>query len=183
MYINFWYPVGLSEEITNEEPFRAQILGLKFVAYRDKEGKAHVLSDTCVHRGGSLSKGWVKDEGGIRLTGPRIANQAFGSHQRVQVYYSPSMAAWLKDKSGPPPVGARMVKEMFVDFPGENDDRDGVAFMQRIDDESADGWLWALFFRPNSPSTGRKTGFISVQRGVSFCQSCHGVVADGKLRF
>ena len=128
-------------------------------------------------------KGWVKDEGGIRLTGPRIANQAFGSHQRVQVYYSPSMAAWLKDKSGPPPVGARMVKEMFVDFPGESDDRDGVAFMQRIDDESADGWLWALFFRPNSPSTGRKTGFISAQRGVSFCQSCHGVVADGDGTF
>ena len=61
MYINFWYPIAKSEDITADEPFRAQIMGLKFVAYRDQEGKAHVLSDTCVHRGGSLSKGWVKD--------------------------------------------------------------------------------------------------------------------------
>ena len=36
-------------------------MGLNFVAFRDKEGQAHVLSDTCVHRGGSLSKGWMKD--------------------------------------------------------------------------------------------------------------------------
>jgi phenylpropionate dioxygenase-like ring-hydroxylating dioxygenase large terminal subunit len=61
MYINFWYPVGLSEEITKDKPFKVQILGLKFVAFRDSDGNARVLSDTCVHRGGSLSNGWVKD--------------------------------------------------------------------------------------------------------------------------
>ncbi len=31
------------------------------MAFRDTKGVAHVLSDTCVHRGGSLGKGWVKD--------------------------------------------------------------------------------------------------------------------------
>ncbi len=61
MYINFWYPVGRSEEITADEPFRVQILGLHFVAFRDEDGQAHVLSDTCTHRGGALGKGWVKD--------------------------------------------------------------------------------------------------------------------------
>ncbi|MCC5795233.1 MAG: aromatic ring-hydroxylating dioxygenase subunit alpha [Chromatiales bacterium] len=61
MYINFWYPIGLSKEIGSEKPFRTTVLGLRFVAFRDDEGKAHVLSDTCVHRGGSLGKGWVKD--------------------------------------------------------------------------------------------------------------------------
>ncbi len=61
MYINFWYAIGTSDEIKSDEPFRAQVMGLNFVAFRDKEGEAHVLSDTCVHRGGSLSKGWVKD--------------------------------------------------------------------------------------------------------------------------
>jgi len=61
MYVNFWYPIGTSAEITSGEPYRAEVLGLKFVAFRDKEGQAHVLSDTCVHRGGSLSKGWIKD--------------------------------------------------------------------------------------------------------------------------
>jgi len=59
MYINFWYPVCLSEELTSEAPVRATILKLRFVAFRDEEGAAKVLSDTCVHRGGTLSKGKV----------------------------------------------------------------------------------------------------------------------------
>lgn len=61
MYINFWYPVALSDEITAEKPYQAQILGLKFVAFRDGDGRPHLLSDTCIHRGGSLGKGWVRD--------------------------------------------------------------------------------------------------------------------------
>lgn len=61
MYINFWYPIAASEEITSDEPCRVEILGVKVAAFRDTAGTAHVLSDTCVHRGGSLGKGWVKD--------------------------------------------------------------------------------------------------------------------------
>jgi phenylpropionate dioxygenase-like ring-hydroxylating dioxygenase large terminal subunit len=60
MFINFWYPIGLSSEITGEKPFRAQVFGLPFVAFRDAAGAACVVSDTCVHRGGALHKGWVK---------------------------------------------------------------------------------------------------------------------------
>jgi len=61
MFINFWYPVALSAEIAAKTPYRTQILGLQFVAFRDGEGRPHVLSDTCVHRGGSLGKGTLKD--------------------------------------------------------------------------------------------------------------------------
>ena len=61
MYINFWYPICTSEELKATEPLSVQILGLPFVAFRDTEGVPHVLANTCVHRGGSLSKGWVKD--------------------------------------------------------------------------------------------------------------------------
>jgi phenylpropionate dioxygenase-like ring-hydroxylating dioxygenase large terminal subunit len=61
MYINFWYPIGLSEQVTGEKPFKTQVFGLPFVAFRDAAGAAHVLSDTCAHRGGSLSAGLVKD--------------------------------------------------------------------------------------------------------------------------
>ena len=61
MYINFWYPVALSDEVKADEPLRVEILSLKFVAFRDADGAPHVLSDTCAHRGGSLGKGWVKD--------------------------------------------------------------------------------------------------------------------------
>jgi len=61
MFMNFWYPIGLSKEITGEKPFRAQVLGLPFVAFRDGAGAAHVVSDTCVHRGGALHKGLIKN--------------------------------------------------------------------------------------------------------------------------
>ena len=61
MYINFWYPVARSEDVTADAPFRTEIMGLRFVAWRDKEGKPQVLSDTCVHRGGSLGKGKIKN--------------------------------------------------------------------------------------------------------------------------
>jgi phenylpropionate dioxygenase-like ring-hydroxylating dioxygenase large terminal subunit len=60
MYINFWYPIARSSDVTAEKPLRVQLLMLPFVAFRDEDGQAHVLADTCVHRGGSLSAGWVK---------------------------------------------------------------------------------------------------------------------------
>lgn len=61
MYINFWYPVARAEEISAEKPLRVQLLGLSFVAFRDENGAAHVLADTCVHRGGSLSEGVIRN--------------------------------------------------------------------------------------------------------------------------
>jgi phenylpropionate dioxygenase-like ring-hydroxylating dioxygenase large terminal subunit len=61
MYINFWYPVCTSEEL-GDQPLRAEMLGLNFVAFRDTDKAAHVLSDTCIHRGGSLSKGSVEGD-------------------------------------------------------------------------------------------------------------------------
>ncbi len=62
MYINFWYPVALSNEVTNEKPLEVEIMTLKFVAFRDTAGKAHVLSNTCVHRGGALGRGKVNGD-------------------------------------------------------------------------------------------------------------------------
>ena len=62
MYMNFWYPIAAADEVKSDAPFRTQVLGLRFVAFRTKDGRAHVLSDVCVHRGGSLGKGWVRDD-------------------------------------------------------------------------------------------------------------------------
>lgn len=59
MYINFWYPICTTEELKEENPRRAELLGIRLVAFRDESGAAHVLADTCIHRGGSLSKGKV----------------------------------------------------------------------------------------------------------------------------
>lgn len=62
MYINFWYPIALSDEISNEQPLEVDIMSLKFVAFRDTDGTAHVLSNTCVHRGGALGRGKVNGD-------------------------------------------------------------------------------------------------------------------------
>jgi len=64
MYINFWYPVCLSDEI-NESSKKVTILGMDFVAFRDHEGVAHCLSNVCVHRGGSLANGICHEDGTI----------------------------------------------------------------------------------------------------------------------
>ena len=61
MYINFWYPMALSEEVT-EAPFRSVALGQKFALFRDSKGAVHCLADTCVHRGGSLGSGKLIDD-------------------------------------------------------------------------------------------------------------------------
>jgi len=58
MYINFWYPIFRSEDLGHEQPQKAKVLGVNLVGFRSKDGEAHVLSDTCTHRGGSLGGKW-----------------------------------------------------------------------------------------------------------------------------
>ncbi len=58
MYINFWYPIIKSEELGHDVPERVKVLGVNLVAFRDQDGEARVLSDTCTHRGASLGGAW-----------------------------------------------------------------------------------------------------------------------------
>jgi len=62
MYINFWYPIARSTDVTADKPLNVRLMYLPFVAFRDEAGQAHVLADTCAHRGGSLSEGTVKGD-------------------------------------------------------------------------------------------------------------------------
>jgi phenylpropionate dioxygenase-like ring-hydroxylating dioxygenase large terminal subunit len=58
MFINFWYAAALSGELS-DKPFKRRMLGQDFVLFRDTKGVARCLSNTCTHRGGSLSDGKV----------------------------------------------------------------------------------------------------------------------------
>ncbi|SVC24413.1 uncharacterized protein METZ01_LOCUS277267, partial [marine metagenome] len=58
MYINFWYPIIIGEELTPGKPEKVKVLGVNLVAFRDSKGDAQVISDTCCHRGGSLGGAW-----------------------------------------------------------------------------------------------------------------------------
>ena len=61
MFINFWYPAGKSADI-QDKPVKQRMLGQDFVLWRDSAGKVHCLSNTCVHRGGSLAGGKVNGD-------------------------------------------------------------------------------------------------------------------------
>ncbi|MCU0759880.1 MAG: aromatic ring-hydroxylating dioxygenase subunit alpha [Steroidobacteraceae bacterium] len=58
MYINFWYPMIRSEDLSPGKPEKVKVLGLNFAVFRKASGEPVVLSDTCVHRGGSLAGPW-----------------------------------------------------------------------------------------------------------------------------
>lgn len=60
MLINLWYVAEWSDKVTTD-PVRVKMLGQQFVLFRDQTGTVRCLADTCLHRGGSLSKGWVTD--------------------------------------------------------------------------------------------------------------------------
>jgi phenylpropionate dioxygenase-like ring-hydroxylating dioxygenase large terminal subunit len=62
MYINFWYPICTSAELDELNPQRVEMMNLRLVAFRAESGTAHVLADTCIHRGGSLSHGKTAGE-------------------------------------------------------------------------------------------------------------------------
>lgn len=61
MLINLWYVAEWSDRL-GREPVKCKLLGQNFVLFRDRLGKAHCLSDICLHRGGSLSGGWVNGD-------------------------------------------------------------------------------------------------------------------------
>ncbi len=60
MFINFWYP-ATETALLREEPLPVKMLSMDFVLFRDADGAAHCLANTCVHRGGSLGDGKIKD--------------------------------------------------------------------------------------------------------------------------
>ncbi len=62
MYINFWYPMATSEELLEDKPLKVRALGQDFVVFRDSEGVARCLSNTCTHRGGSLAGGKIQGD-------------------------------------------------------------------------------------------------------------------------
>jgi phenylpropionate dioxygenase-like ring-hydroxylating dioxygenase large terminal subunit len=61
MYINFWYPMATSAELT-DQPLKVRAMGLDFVVFRDTQGKANCLANVCTHRGGNLAGGKIKGD-------------------------------------------------------------------------------------------------------------------------
>jgi len=61
MLINLWYVAEWSDKV-RDEPVHVRMLGQDFVLYRENTGEVRCLSDVCLHRGGSLSRGCNKGD-------------------------------------------------------------------------------------------------------------------------
>lgn len=58
MLMNTWYVAGFSDDVT-DQPVHTKMLGQDFALFRDESGQVHCVSDICIHRGASLSRGRV----------------------------------------------------------------------------------------------------------------------------
>lgn len=63
----YWHPVATSAQLPEPDcnPLRVELLGERFVLFRDTAGDVGLLEELCMHRGASLAIGRV-EEGGIR---------------------------------------------------------------------------------------------------------------------
>jgi len=59
MIQNEWYAVLSAKEVPHDAPVTFKRLGVKFVAFRNGQGKICIIEDRCCHRGASLGMGKV----------------------------------------------------------------------------------------------------------------------------
>lgn len=155
----------------------------------------------------NAAAGWVRDKR-VRDTGPYAAfldggtwspGRYFGTHLPVVIWYSPTMAAWLRHNrpasgaapADPPPVpdGAVMVKEMYPapaarcdQFPPERlkpPASTGVAFMIRDRQNAHDGWFWGAWWEGFKPDWPAQSGNGLQAMGFgAYCLNCHASARD-----
>ena len=136
MYINFWYPVCLSDEL-QDKPVKVTILGLDFVAFRDSNGDAHCLSNVCVHRGGSLAGGLCHQEDNT-IACPYHGWRYNGSGKCIQI---PSLGPGSKIPARAK-VDSYPVEEKYgivFAFLGDLSEKDRPPLYE-IEEYSAEGW-------------------------------------------
>lgn len=97
----YWHPVATTAQLREPDgkPLRVQLLGERFVLFRDTGGKVGMLDELCMHRGASLAIG-RNEEGGLRclyhgwkfavdgtiLETPNHADCRFRERQKAKAY-------------------------------------------------------------------------------------------------
>ena len=59
----YWHPVAAKAELDTNPIGAVKLLGESLVLYRDRRGHLGLLAEACAHRGMSLARGIVEDEG------------------------------------------------------------------------------------------------------------------------
>lgn len=59
MLREYWYIAATSREVSHKKPIHKKLLGEELVLWRDSQGVAQAVANTCIHRGVPLSLGLV----------------------------------------------------------------------------------------------------------------------------
>ena len=117
-------------------------------------------------------RSWVADSQ-IRNTGPFLNGTSFGTHNAVQIFYSPEAWDWLKhrNRQGEISDGAIIVKEMFP-APAKQDSKlSAWTIMVKDKKGSYDGWYWS-FQAPGYAAENPDLDYPDSGFGL-YCLRCH----------
>ena len=109
MLMNNWYVAAESKDVVAGQPLGVRMLGFDFVLHRLPDGRVACLSDVCVHRGASLSRGkcvdgtiacpfhgWQFDGAGACVKIPSIAeDQPIPKRAKIDSYPTEEIYDWV----------------------------------------------------------------------------------------
>jgi len=108
MLINNWYVASEASEVVAGSPRKVRMLGFDFVLFRDGTGRVACLSDVCIHRGASLSKGrcegdrvacpfhgWEFDGEGRCQKIPALGDTKVPKRGRIDSYPTKEIYGWI----------------------------------------------------------------------------------------
>jgi nitrite reductase/ring-hydroxylating ferredoxin subunit len=109
MLMNNWYVAAESKDVAVGQPLGVRMLGFDFALHRLPDGTVVCLSDVCIHRGASLSRGkcidgaiacpfhgWQFDAGGACVKIPSMgADQPIPKRAKIDSYPTAEVYDWV----------------------------------------------------------------------------------------
>jgi phthalate 4,5-dioxygenase oxygenase subunit len=130
----FWVPVLSSHQLAEPDgpPVKVEVLGEKFVAFRNSDGVVGVVDHQCCHRNASLTLGRVEDCGirclfhgwlfapdGTILETPNVSDPRFKSRFRLRAYPVREAGGFIWCYFGPKEKEPPFPHWRYFDYPDE----------------------------------------------------------------
>jgi phenylpropionate dioxygenase-like ring-hydroxylating dioxygenase large terminal subunit len=130
----FWLPVAVSSELApNAEPKGVELLGERFVAWRDQQGRPGLYAEACLHRGTSMRlarsegdglrciyHGWKFAVNGEVLDTPNVADVKFKSRIKGRTYPVREAGGLVWTYLGPSQLEPEFPRWPWLDLPDAN---------------------------------------------------------------
>lgn len=143
MFINNWYAACIADELT-EAPQRVTMLGCDFVLFRDSEGVARCLSDSCCHRGASLAAGTCRD--GL-IVCPQHGWEYNGAGKCTLIPAGTRTPTEPPKKARVPSYPTEEKYGMVFAFLGDLSEEERPAIPDRVPEYETGDWHWGIIKR------------------------------------